>query len=78
LALAEWGCWDDELGDVTRAALQAAYVRRKRYEARLIALEIWSVLGEALEGGNERVGTSGARYREMEPEALIEMIGAEG
>lgn len=31
--------------------LTDSYVRRKRYEAKLLAIEIWTLFGEAMQGG---------------------------
>jgi hypothetical protein len=45
--------------DATR--LIAAFARRKRWEARTLAMEIWNVLGEAMSEGKGRSGKSGGR-----------------
>jgi len=77
--LAEWGRWDDEFDDVTLTSLQAAYIRRKRWEARLQAVEVWNVLGQVM--GNESepapcaISTCGRRYQRVSSDALLTKMG---
>jgi hypothetical protein len=35
------------------ARMTDAYARRKRWEARLLAVEIWNLLGEAMDNGKK-------------------------
>ena len=44
LALSEWGRWDDELPPDLLAPLVWAYLRRKRWEARVLARALKDVL----------------------------------
>jgi hypothetical protein len=52
LSLSAWGRWDDDLagkvGSIGLEELKLAYIRRKRWEARMLAVEIVSALGQAL------------------------------
>jgi len=76
------------LDDITLASLQIAYARRKRFEARLQALQIVSVLGDAMAGttgettaarpGEQRYGVSasGRRYERTSANGLMAAMGA--
>jgi hypothetical protein len=46
--------WDDELDDTVLIELQHAYIRRKRFEARLQAYQTVSLLVEAIGGSSSR------------------------
>ena len=50
LALREWGVWDATLGQPAEIAdvLTVAWLRRKRFEAQLQAVEIVNMLGQAM------------------------------
>jgi len=48
--LAEWGLWPGEYTAEELTALVGSYGRRKRFEARLLAVELGRLLG----GGNGR------------------------
>lgn len=85
MALSEWGRWDDELDPVDLALLQGAYIRRKRFEARLIALEVMSALGSSLGGqpagahhhqARRGVSASGRPIALMSAEGLLAKMGA--
>jgi len=83
LALSAWGRWDDELDPTSLGALQVAFMRRRRWEARLLAVEVVRALGMAMGGlstdGTDRtggtvIGQSGRRYQWVAPEAMIRTI----
>ena len=76
--MAAWGCWDDELDVFQQTSLQAAYIRRQKWLARLRAVEIVAALNEALggESGATGVSASGRRYREVPLEGLMAQMGA--
>ena len=77
MSLAAWGCWDDELDQFTLASLQAAYIRRQKWLARLRAVEIVAALNEALGGESGATGVSagGRRYREVPLEGFMATMG---
>ena len=54
------------------ALLMDGYVRRKQWEARLLAVELWGMLGEALGSGKSRKGAN-TRGRVPAGEALRAM-----
>jgi len=70
--------WDDELEPVLLASLQMAYLRRKRWEARLQAIEVVRALGQGLtpEDGDLRGTLSGTRHRVVSSEQLMITMGA--
>jgi len=77
LALSAWGRWDDEIPAPLLAELQLAYIRRKRFEAKLQAAELVQALAMAL-GGRPAApsavmwrGNSGKAYREIGAEAAL-------
>ena len=55
------------------ALLMDGYVRRKQWEARLLAVELWGMLGEALGSGKPRKGGTNTRGRVPAGEALRAM-----
>ena len=80
--MAAWGCWDDELDVFQQTSLQAAYIRRQKWLARLRAVEIVAALNEALggegtSGSAQRVSVSasGRRYREVPLEGFMATMG---
>lgn len=52
MALHEWGQWDASLGKPSELAdlLTVAWLRRKRVEARFTAIEVVTLLGQAMGG----------------------------
>lgn len=67
--------WDDEIDSTLLASLQVAYLRRKRWEARLQASEVVRALGQGLTEGTS--STASARYEHVSPEALMAKMGAQ-
>lgn len=67
----EWGQWDATLGRPAEIAdvLTVAYLKRKRFEAQLQAVEIVKLLGQALGGTADapapRRGGNDAVLREL-------------
>lgn len=55
--MAEWGISREDLGELDATRLIGAYIRRKRWEAKIQAFEIWKLLGEAMADG--KTGESG-------------------
>ena len=84
--MAMWGQWDDELvaevGETEVARLTLAYMRRVRWEARVLAVEVVGALGEAMGGGGRSGGRRllrpGERPRNdrVSGEALMGAMGA--
>jgi len=71
LALSAWGCWDDQIDDITLYNLQVAYMRRSKWLARLQAVEIVNALGEALGGAKSRA----PRAQHVELDAFMAQAG---
>lgn len=86
MALSQWGRWDDEIEPVLLVELQLAFIRRVRWEARVMASEIGQLFaGE--QGGEQdlrkgRVGeewgvsASGKRFRRVSVDGLMGEMGA--
>lgn len=51
LAVAEWGLYPADVSHEELEHLSVAYMRRKRFEARLVAVEVGSVLAQMFGGG---------------------------
>ena len=68
LALSQWGIWDDELDPVTGLVLVRSYMRRKHWEARMIAHEILRGMSgesdevEHYQGPRQSRGADGKAY----------------
>jgi hypothetical protein len=66
----EYGLREGEYDDVDAAWLTAAWGRRKRFEARLLALEVWS-----LAAGTVSRETGGGRYERVSEAELWAQMG---
>lgn len=64
-----------ELGGLGLEELKLAYLRRKRWEARLLACEIVNALGEAMGGKGAERSASGQRYRKTSADGLRAAMG---
>lgn len=72
----EYGLREGEFDEVDAAWLAAAWARRKRFEARLLALEVW---GLAAGSGGGVSQETGSYQRVPEAELLAQMgLGANG
>lgn len=45
---AEWGVDATTMSDVDVAMMMVSYTRRKKFEAKLLSAEIWTMLGDAM------------------------------
>lgn len=58
--MSQWGLWDDELDPVLMEALSMSYLRRKGYEARLIAQALGATTGMPRVRAHELLAEIGA------------------
>ena len=66
MSLSQWGLWQDELDPLDYGLLASAYLRRVKFESRVLAVEVVKAFGESMSGkGGERIPA----------EAMIGMMG---
>lgn len=70
LLLSQYGLEADEVDEIARSILVQAFIRRKKWEARVEAVELVNALNEALGGKKEQV-------REVGPEEFMKIAGME-
>ena len=64
--------WDDEIEPYLLVDLAGAFARRKRFEARLVAVEVANVLFGSSDGN----AGSGRRGNKMPADAFLNEMGA--
>jgi hypothetical protein len=52
LFLSEYGHWPDDFSEYIRGSLVMSYYKRKRFEARIMAIEISKIFGSAKPGAS--------------------------
>jgi hypothetical protein len=73
----EYGLCEGQFDEVEAAWLTAAWGRRKRFEAKLLALEVWSLAAGGMAGGVSR--ETGQYQRVPEAELWSQMgLGPDG
>lgn len=69
----------DALGELEQTQMLSAYVRRKRWEASVLAIEVWSLLGEAMSGDSKngrRTSGRAAKRRQVPAGEFLRITGA--
>lgn len=73
--MAEWQVDVCALPEVDVAMMMVAYTRRKRFEAKLLAAEVWTMLGEAMQTSPSTPASPRGDVETMSADRLFREIG---